>query len=121
MDSSGIEWSLPWRVPELPHRDLGEAMTSVDFRFGEFWLEIQGGRFSHPLIEEGIGFLAQNGALGVGQSSWGPAFYGLSEGESEARNLCLDLERFLNEEGRKGRAFVARPDNRGAVVTKTDN
>ncbi len=111
-------------IPAIIEEDIvsfGEAMTSVDFRFGEFWIEVQGGMFSHPLIEEGIGFLAQNGALGVGQSSWGPAFYGLSEGESEARNICVDLERYLNEDGRKGRAFVARPDNQGAIVTKTDN
>jgi beta-RFAP synthase len=111
-------------IPAIIEEDIvsfGKAMTSVDYRFGEFWLEIQGGRFTHPIIEDGIGFLAENGALGVGQSSWGPAFYGLSEGETEARNICVDLERYLNEGGRKGRAFVARPDNRGAIVTKTDN
>jgi beta-RFAP synthase len=110
-------------IPAIIEEDItsfGEAMTSIDFKFGEFWLEIQGGRFSHPLIEEGIEFLDKNGALGVGQSSWGPAFYGLSEGEAEARNICVELEKYLNEDGRKGRAFVARPDNRGAIVTKTD-
>jgi len=109
-------------IPAILEEDIvsfGEAMTSVDFRFGEFWMEIQGGRFTHPLIEEGIGFLAENGALGVGQSSWGPGFYGLSEGETQARKICVDLERYLNEDGRKGRAFVAGPDNRGAIVTKT--
>jgi len=109
-------------IPAILEEDIvsfGEAMTSVDFRFGEFWREIQGGRFTHPLIEEGIEFLTDNGALGVGQSSWGPAFYGLSEGEAQARKTCMDLERYLNEEGRKGRAFVARPDNRGAIVSKT--
>jgi beta-RFAP synthase len=109
-------------IPAIIEEDIvsfGEAMTSVDFRFGEFWMEIQGGRFTHPLIEEGIGFLAENGALGVGQSSWGPGFYGLSEGEAQARKICVDLERHLNEDGRRGRAFVAGPDNHGAIVTKT--
>ncbi|MEE8354240.1 MAG: beta-ribofuranosylaminobenzene 5'-phosphate synthase family protein [Candidatus Bathyarchaeia archaeon] len=109
-------------IPAIIEEDIvsfGEAMTSVDFRFGEFWIEIQGGRFTHPLIEEGIGFLAENGALGVGQSSWGPGFYGLAEGGAQARKICGDLERYLNEDGRRGRAFVAGPDNHGAVVTKT--
>ncbi len=82
-------------------------------------VEIQGGRFTHPMIEGGIEFLAERGALGLGQSSWGPAFYGLSEGEAQASKICVDLERYFNEEGRKGRAFVARPDNHGAIVTKT--
>jgi beta-RFAP synthase len=109
-------------IPAIIEEDIvsfGAAMTSVDYRFGEFWMEIQGGRFTHPLIEDGIGFLVENGALGVGQSSWGPGFYGLSEGESQARKICRDLERYLNEDGRKGSAFVAGPDNHGAVVTKT--
>jgi len=108
-------------IPAIIEEDIvsfGDAMTSIDFKFGEFWLEIQGGRFSHPLIEDGIGFLAENGALGVGQSSWGPAFYGLSEGESEAQKLCTNLESYLNENGKKGKTFVAKPDNRGAVVKK---
>ena len=109
-------------IPAIIEEDIisfGEAMTSVDYRFGEFWMKIQGGRFTHPSIEEGIGFLAENGALGVGQSSWGSGFYGLSEGEAQARKICVDLERYLNEEGREGRAFVAGPDNHGAIVTKT--
>jgi beta-RFAP synthase len=109
-------------IPAIIEEDIvlfGEAITCVDFRFGEFWREIQGGRFTHRLIEKGIRFLAENGALGVGQSSWGPGFYGLSEGEIQARKICVDLERYLNEDGRKGRAFVARPDNHGAIVTKT--
>ena len=109
-------------IPAIIEEDIvsfGEAMTSVDFRFGEFWMEIQGGRFTHPLIEGGIGFLAENGALGVGQSSWGPGFYGLTESENQARKICEDLERYLNEDGREGRAFVAGPDNHGAIVTKT--
>jgi beta-RFAP synthase len=109
-------------IPAIIEEDIisfGEAMTSVDFMFGEFWIGIQGGRFTHPLIEEGIGFLTENGALGVGQSSWGPAFYGLSEGETQAQKGCAELERYLNEDERKGRAFVARPDNHGAIVTKT--
>jgi beta-RFAP synthase len=108
-------------IPAIIEEDItsfGEAMTSIDFKFGEFWLEIQGGRFSHPLIEEGIEFLDKNGALGVGQSSWGPAFYGLSGGEAEARNIRVELEKYLNEDGRKGRAFVARPDNRGAMMNE---
>jgi beta-RFAP synthase len=109
-------------IPAIIEEDIasfGDAMTSVDYKFGEFWVEVQGGRFTHPLIEGGIGFLAENGALGVGQSSWGPGFYGLAESEAQARKICAELDRYLNEDGREGRTFVAGPDNHGAVVTKT--
>ena len=109
-------------IPAIIEEDIvsfGKAMTSVDFKFGEFWVEIQGGRFTHPTIEGGIEFLAERGALGLGQSSWGPAFYGLSESEAQARKIWVDLEKYLNEDQRKGRAFVARPDNQGAIISKT--
>lgn len=107
-------------IPAIIERDItsfGESMTSIDQKFGEFWLDVQGGQFSHPIIEAGVGFLLDAGALGVGQSSWGPAFYGLADGENHAEEISRRLDGFLNSESRRGEAFVARPDNRGAVVT----
>lgn len=98
---------------------FGEAMTSIDFKFGEFWLKVQGGRFSSPVIEDGVSFLLGAGALGVGQSSWGPAFYGLAEGEEQANSLSEQLRRHMNSGGRRGEVFIARPDNKGAVIEFT--
>jgi beta-RFAP synthase len=111
-------------IPAILEEDIitfGEAMTSVDNRFGEFWLEIQGGRFSDPSIEDGINYLENIGATGVGQSSWGPAFYGLTEGDPSAKKICRSLEKFLNDDGKIGKAFVSKPDNNGAVITTIDN
>jgi beta-ribofuranosylaminobenzene 5'-phosphate synthase len=108
-------------IPAILERDIeafGSAMTDIDFKFGEFWLKIQGGRFSHPVIEGGVNFLLEAGAYGVGQSSWGPAFYGLVEGEGKAREISGRLEEFLNNDDRRGEAFVVRPDNRGAIVSR---
>jgi len=107
-------------IPAIIEKDIaafGGAMTGIDFKFGEFWEDVQGGRFSHPLIEAGVNFLLENGAYGVGQSSWGPAFYGLVEGEDQAKEVAGKLEAFLNSGGRSGEAFYAGPDNKGAVVT----
>lgn len=108
-------------IPAILERDIeafGSAMTDIDFKFGEFWFDIQGGRFSHPVIEEGVNFLLEAGAYGVGQSSWGPAFYGLVEGEGQAQDISGRLEEFLNSDDRRGETFVARADNRGAIVTR---
>ncbi|MDP6458713.1 MAG: kinase [Candidatus Bathyarchaeota archaeon] len=109
-------------IPAIIEEDIvsfGKAITSVDFKFGQFWAEIQGGCFTHPIIERGIAFLADSGSLGQGQSSWGPAFYGLSENEGQAQKICIGLEKFLNQDKRKGRAFIAQPNNHGASVSKT--
>jgi beta-RFAP synthase len=109
-------------IPAIIEKDIttfGEAMTSIDFRFGDFFKDIQGGRFTHSSIEAGVNHLLENGALGVGQSSWGPAFYGLVEGEYQARKIKESLESFLNEGENRGETFVAAPNNRGAVVARS--
>jgi len=107
-------------IPAILERDIeafGEAMTALDYKFGEYWIDVQGGRFSHPVIGDGVEFLLEAGAYGVGQSSWGPAFYGLVDGETHAREVTERLVKFLTTDGRQGKAFYARPDNEGAVIT----
>lgn len=95
---------------------FGEAMTTLDFKFGECWVSIQGGRFCHPLVEAGINYLLEEGAYGVGQSSWGPAFYGLVEGEGWAEEVRKELQKFLEEKG-GGEALYTKTNNRGAEIT----
>jgi len=110
-------------IPAILDRDIeafGEAMTAMDFKFGEYWMAVQGGRFSHPIIEAGVRFLLEAGAYGVGQSSWGPVFYGLVEGEQQARDLSEDLAEFLNDGGRHGETFYVRAENKGAEITVTE-
>jgi beta-RFAP synthase len=110
-------------IPALLEGDadaFGAAMTSLDLKFGEHWKEVQGGLYSSPVIEEGVEFLLESGALGAGQSSWGPAFYGLVQGEVQAEDVRSQLTGFLNEEGRSGTAFVAHALNEGAEVTVTE-
>jgi beta-ribofuranosylaminobenzene 5'-phosphate synthase len=60
-----------------------------------------------------VNFLHENGAVGVGQSSWGPALYGLVQGETQAKNLSDRLDRFLKERC-GGMAFITTANNTGA-------
>ncbi|MFQ6053975.1 MAG: beta-ribofuranosylaminobenzene 5'-phosphate synthase family protein [Candidatus Bathyarchaeia archaeon] len=106
-------------IPAIIEHDIeafGEAMTAMDFKFGEYWIEVQGGRFSNPLIERGVQFLLRSGAYGVGQSSWGPAFYGLVDGFTQAREVSEGLNEFLNIEGKRGEVSIVKPDNVGAEI-----
>jgi len=110
-------------IPAILEHDIksfGEAMTALDYKFGEYWIDVQGGRFSHPVIEQGVDFLLEAGAYGVGQSSWGPAFYGLVKGEMQAREITESLGEFIATNGRRGKAFYVRPNNNGAVITVTE-
>jgi beta-RFAP synthase len=106
-------------LPSIMERDIkvfGEAMTMLDSTFGESWATVQGGKYSHPLVGAGINRLLDEGAYGVGQSSWGPAFYGLVEGEAEAERVSQSLQEFLDENG-GGEAFYAKANNHGAEIT----
>jgi len=107
-------------IPSIIEPDVerfGDAMTKLDTKFGSYWTKVQGGIYSHPRIEEAVNHLLAEGALGAGQSSWGPALYGLADDRAQADRLASSLRRFLNTGGR-GEVFVAAADNVGAVISE---
>jgi beta-RFAP synthase len=107
-------------IPSLIEREIGpfgESITDLDAKFGDYWKKIQGGRYSHKLIESGVNFLLRQGAYGAGQSSWGPAYYGLAENHKQAAELQTDLNEHLNSEGNSGTCVISEPNNTGALIS----
>jgi beta-ribofuranosylaminobenzene 5'-phosphate synthase len=101
-------------LPALVERDLGEfgaALTEVQRLVGDAFAPVQGGRF-HPQAGAAVDSLLRLGAAGAGQSSWGPAVYGVVGSEQEGREVAQAFEAELGG----GRAEVVRFDNRGARV-----
>jgi beta-ribofuranosylaminobenzene 5'-phosphate synthase len=102
-------------LPALVERDLAEfgaALTALQRLVGDAFAPVQGGTFhprSGPLVEA----LLRHGAAGAGQSSWGPAVYGIVGAEEEAHDLARAVE---SEVGPGGRIEVVRFDNDGARV-----
>jgi beta-RFAP synthase len=106
-------------IPSILEHEIepfGEAMTKLDAMFGDYWALVQGGRYTHQRIEDSVNHLLNNGAYGAGQSSWGPALYGLAEGKKQAEELADSLNNFLNEGKEKGKTFVTDANNTGAQV-----
>ncbi len=104
-------------VPSLMEKDIqgfGEAITRLEREVGRMFSYVQGGVFRSPLIEKGVRFLLENGAYGAGQSSWGPAFYGLTD-EDSYQKLAGRLREFLREHG-GGKVIISRANNIGAQV-----
>jgi beta-ribofuranosylaminobenzene 5'-phosphate synthase len=66
-----------------------------------------------PKLQE---FYLENGAFGTGLSSFGPATYGVVEGESAATKLTGAVQKFLEEEGARGEVFYSAGNNSGAEV-----
>jgi beta-RFAP synthase len=79
---------------------------------GEAFAAVQGGLFAH---QAWIDRLRAWGIRGVGQSSWGPTVFAVIAGDREAAGLVARLAAYRSE--LDAEPSVARPDNRGAVVT----
>jgi beta-ribofuranosylaminobenzene 5'-phosphate synthase len=106
-------------IPAIIEEDIksfGDAITQLDFKFGEQWIDIQGGIFSNREIEKGINFLLDAGVYGAGQSSWGPVFYGLVRGERQAVEKTEQLYNFLSENGINAKVSYTSADNKGAQI-----
>jgi beta-ribofuranosylaminobenzene 5'-phosphate synthase len=100
-------------LPALVERDLGEfgcALTSVQRLVGDAFAPVQGGRF-HPRAGALVEALLRGGAAGAGQSSWGPAVYGVVGSEAAGRELASRMEGMI---GGEGSVEIVAFDNRGA-------
>ena len=98
-------------LPALVERDVeefGAALTRVQQLVGDSFAAVQGGRF-HPRAAALVEALLDGGAAGAGQSSWGPAVYGVVGSEGAGRELARRMEGM-------GRAELVAFDNRGAQV-----
>jgi beta-ribofuranosylaminobenzene 5'-phosphate synthase len=102
-------------LPAVVERDLdefGAALTRVQRLVGDAFAPVQGGRF-HPRAGTLVEALLRGGAAGAGQSSWGPAVYGVVGSEASGRELVRQMEDVV---GGAGRVELVTFDNRGARV-----
>jgi beta-ribofuranosylaminobenzene 5'-phosphate synthase len=89
-------------LPALVEADLasfGDALSTVQRITGAWFAEQQGGIFAPGPTERLVADMATWGAAGVGQSSWGPAVYGLVESDEAARDLARRVRKALGEGG----------------------
>ncbi|MEJ2243871.1 MAG: kinase [Candidatus Bathyarchaeota archaeon] len=105
-------------LPTLVDQDIksfGEALTRIQVVVGDCFADVQGGTFSSSEAALTIKFMKTCGAYGVGQSSWGPAVYGLVNGDSQAKQLQCKVVDFFNNNG-GGQVFIANANNTGATI-----
>lgn len=94
---------------------FGSALTAVQTITGRWFAPIQGGTFSSSVSADLVRRMADWGAAGVGQSSWGPTVYGLVEGESAGSELA---DRVRQAMGSGGSVFEGPFRTHGACVTR---
>lgn len=83
-------------LPAVAERDLpafGSAVAELQARTGDHFAPAQGGhRFTSPDVAAALDLLAGDGAVGIGQSSWGPTGYAFVP-SPEAANQMLEHAR----------------------------
>lgn len=89
-------------LPALADADLatfGAALTQIQAMTGRWFAPVQGGVFAPGPSEELVRCMAQWGASGVGQSSWGPAVYGIVDGKDAGVRLAERVRGTLGSAG----------------------
>jgi beta-RFAP synthase len=107
-------------LPALVEADLpsfGSALTEVQRITGAWFAPQQGGIFAPGPTATLVERMAEWGAAGVGQSSWGPAVYGLVEGEEAATSLARRARGLV---GTAGQVFEGGFAGTGARVWRAE-
>ncbi len=103
-------------LPALADGDLeqfGRALTEIQEVTGQWFAPAQGGTFASGPTRALVRQLAEWGAFGVGQSSWGPTVYGIVEGAEAAAGL---VDRVKGSPGFAGQVFEGPFRSDGARV-----
>ncbi len=107
-------------LPGVVEGDLaafGSALEELQLGVGRGFAPAQGGVYARPESETIVRALRDEGLVGVGQSSWGPALYGFSDAPAD-RKLGL-LARIDDRLGfPPGSAFWSRASASGATVER---
>jgi beta-ribofuranosylaminobenzene 5'-phosphate synthase len=106
-------------IPGLLSRDypaFAEALNEFNQRAGEPFAEFQGGIYGGRQNNEIVEHMRQAGALGTGQSSWGPAVFGIVPDAAQADHVARLLrDRFCLTENE---VLVTQGCNRGATLMR---
>jgi beta-ribofuranosylaminobenzene 5'-phosphate synthase len=105
---------LPGLV-ESDVEEFGGGLTRIQQLVGDAFAAVQGGRF-HRRAGALVEALLSEGAAGAGQSSWGPAVYGIVGDEAAGRALA---ERMAGVVGDDASVELVTFDNRGALVERS--
>jgi beta-RFAP synthase len=106
-------------LPALAEADVaafGEALHEFNARAGEAFAAAQGGIYAGPQVTELIAFARSLGLRGVGQSSWGPAVFAVTDDPEQAEAAAGRMRERFGLGTRE--VVVTQARNEGAVTGK---
>ena len=108
-------------LPAIAEADLpafGAALAEVQRVTGGWFAPVQGGVFAPGQTGEMVERLRGWGAAGVGQSSWGPAVYGITASAEESQAITARARAVLGAGGAGGVVYDGGFSAHGARVTR---
>lgn len=105
-------------LPAVLERDpvvFGESLTMIQRIVGHWFQPVQGGTFATTQGAALVKAMSRAGALGVGQSSWGPAVYGLAKDQEMATSIMEKMREVVPAKI-DADVFPAKAFNRGAEI-----
>ena len=79
-------------VAEQEIAKFGDVITQLQRSVGEHFASVQGGVFTSSEVAEAMNWLEQQGAVAIGQTSWGPTGFCAIEGADRAEELIQQLQ-----------------------------
>ena len=83
-------------LPAIAENNLtlfGDVITQLQQSVGEHFAAAQGGIFTSPEVAQVMNWLQQQGAVAIGQTSWGPTGFCAVENNEKALQLIEQLEK----------------------------
>jgi len=106
-------------LPALAEQDLppfASGIAQLQRVVGDHFAPAQGGRFTSPAVADGLAWAEQCGFAGVGQSSWGPTGFVLTDSQAAAEALVVSARQRFGELSPL-RWRIVKGCNRGSQIT----
>lgn len=108
-------------LPSLAEGDIaqfGAAITELQQVVGDYFAPAQGGRYASAAVAEVLRYLALEGIVGYGQSSWGPTGFALFASDEQAQDWRARLStKYVDQTGLSFVVVAGR--NSGAEIART--
>ncbi len=98
---------------------FGDAITRIQSIIGDYFAQVQGGRFTSPFLASVLDDLQEQGATGTGQSSWGPTGFAFFPDETGAFQALKKIRAAWQHEPRLSFMLTA-PANEPASIIESD-
>jgi beta-RFAP synthase len=106
-------------LPAVAENDLarfGAVITQLQKSVGEHFASAQGGIFTSPEVAQAVMSLAQQGAVAMGQTSWGPTGFCAFADQFQAAEAVRQTQQLINPEARLS-FVIASARNYGAEIS----